>query len=81
MEGSDREPGAAPEEVDEPRGLGHLVETTVPPRVRRQHQADDDPVDEVEEASEESFPGSDPPGYATGRSEETTTDPVRRDGA
>ena len=72
------EPGSPQvEHVDEPRGLGRLVESAVPAEVREEHRKGEADA-EVEEASEESFPGSDPPGYTDGRAEETGIDPSTR---
>jgi hypothetical protein len=65
-----------PQQVDEPRGAGHLVRTTVPKSVRERRHHPSGPVDEVTEASEESFPASDPPGFAEGHAEPVGTEPT-----
>ena len=57
------------QQVDEPRGAGHLVKTTVPKPVRERRHHPSGSTDEVTEASEESFPASDPPGFAEGHAE------------
>lgn len=57
------------ERVDEPRGAGHLIETTVPEPVRDERHDESDARDEVTEASEESFPASDPPQFHQGHAE------------
>lgn len=57
------------EAVDEPRGEGHLIETTVPEPVREERHDESGPTDEITEASEDSFPASDPPQFHTGHAE------------
>lgn len=63
------------EEVDEPRGLGHLVETTVPEDVREERHHLTDVPDEITEASEDSFPASDPPSFHEGHAENVAIEP------
>lgn len=57
------------EKVDEPRGVGRLVETTVSEPVRKRRRDQSGAADEITEASEESFPASDPPAFAEGHAE------------
>lgn len=61
--------------VDEPRGAGRLVETTVPEPVRKRRQHPSGAPDEITEASEESFPASDPPAFADGHAEQVKIEP------
>lgn len=58
---------------DAQRGLGKVVYSTEPAEVLSRRMDESGPTDPTEEASEESFPASDPPGYATGTAEPTTT--------
>ena len=51
----------------EQRGLGRLVESHDPPGARQERRDTGGPTDAVEEASEDSFPSSDPPAYTTGQ--------------
>ncbi len=61
--------------VDEPRGVGRLVETTVPEPIRNRRRDPSGVADEITEASEESFPASDPPAYADGHAEPVDIEP------
>ena len=68
---TDHQPEATDDnQPDAPRGLGHVVysDPTPPPAT-----APADP--EIEDASEDSFPASDPPGYAVGNPK-SVTDPA-----
>lgn len=57
----------APDETMDQYGIGHLVESAVPDETREaRREASEKTSDgeaKVDEASEESFPGSDPPTY------------------
>ena len=60
---------------DEKRGLGRVVYSTEPPAVQRERVDDSDPTDAIEEASEDSFPSSDPQGYSRGAPADTEIEP------
>ena len=61
-ESSERDQGADPERDDADKvGLGRVVEDHRPPAGDSRPADPDHPRDAVEEASEDSFPASDPP--------------------
>ncbi len=51
---------------EDKRGLGEVVYSTEPDDVREERVDDSDATDVIEEASEDSFPSSDPQGYSRG---------------
>jgi len=59
----------------ERRGLGKVVYSQDPAEVREERVEVTGADDDVEEASEESFPASDPPAYAKGHAEDARISP------
>lgn len=63
---------AGHEQDNQKRGLGNVVYSRESAEVREERVDPTGPTDQIEEASEDSFPASDPPGYTTGQAEDVS---------